>query len=612
MQPLRKPEPTPRPEVVPQPAGPRRKGPRKLLFALAFLAILGGGLYAFRDQLAQSLTGGGGGGAAVVVKTAPVTRGVLEKTIRLAGTTTAERSASLIAPQLRGGRGGGMQVSSFGGGGRGGMTITISSGGGGMGGASSGGGGGGSSSTSSASSAVASALSSASGTGSGASTSSSMGGGSSAMGGGSTGGFRSSGTSRFSSGGGGSTGGGASSAAASSAAAAASSGGSGGGGFSGGGSLEGMSGGMSDFMQVLQKAVEPGTMVRKGDVVAEFDRQYQEMRLDDFRSTVEQGETSMRRVDAELDVTRKSRELNIEQARAAVEKAKLDIKTTPVRSQIQAEMLKLQLEEAEARLQQLLSEVKFQQISEQAQRRNTEISLEQSRKELAMAERNVDRMLMKAPMDGMVVMQQTFRAGEFSQIKVGDQLMSGQMFMQIVDPASMIVAASINQADVELLRVGARARLRFDAFPGLELPGHVVSIGAMTKTGGQRADYVKEIPVNIKIDQVDPRIIPDLSVSADVVIAEARDELLVPLESVHRDDPEGAPYVFVRTGAGFEKRTVDLGLTSNVKAAVKSGVKEGESVAAERPPEKKPSGGKGPVAALPRLTLPGVHNVDRC
>lgn len=608
MQPLRKPEPTPRPEIVPQPVGPRPKGPRKLLFALAFIAVLGGALYAFRDQLAQTLTGGGGG-AAVAVKTVPVTRGVLEKSIRLAGTTVAERSASLVAPQLRGGRGGGggMQVSSFGGGGRGGMTITISGGGGGMGGASSSGS---SSTTSSATSAVASALSSAAGTGTGGSASGAGGGSSAGMGGGATGGFRSSGTSRFSSSGGGGGGGGTSTAAASTAAAAASAGG--GGSFSGGGSLEGMSGGMSDFMQVLQKAAEPGTMVRKGDVVAEFDRQYQEMRLDDFRSTVEQGETNMRKVDAELDVTRKARELNIEQARAAVEKAKLDIKTTPVRSQIQAEILKLQLEEAEARLKQLLAEVKFQQISEQAQRRNTEISLEQSRKELEMAQRNIDRMLMKAPIDGMVVMQQTFRAGEFSQIKEGDQLMSGQLFMQIVDPASMIVAASINQADVELIRVGARARLRFDAFPGLELPGHVISVGAMTKTGGQRADYVKEIPVNIKVDQVDPRVIPDLSVSADVVIAEARDELLVPLESVHRDSPDGAPYVFVRTGAGFEKRSIELGLTTNVKAAVKSGLKEGESVAAERPPQKKPSSGKDPVAALPRMALPGVHHVDRC
>jgi multidrug resistance efflux pump len=566
---------------------------------MVILAAVGGGLYAFRAQLAEALGGGGGGTAATVVKTAPVTRGTLERTIRLTGTTVAERAASLVAPQLRGGRGGGggggVQVT---GGRGGGMTITISAGGGGMGGMSSGGGGGSSSSTSStssASSAVASALSGASSMGSSAGGATGMTAGTSGSAG-ATSGFRSSGTSRFSSGASSSrpSSGGSSSVASS---ASASSGGGGGGGFSGGGDMTGMSGGMSDFMQVLQKAAEPGAMVRKGDVVAEFDRQYQEQRLDDFRSTVEQGETNMRRVDAELEVTRKSRELSIEQARAAVEKAKLDMKTTPVRSQIQAETLKLQLEEAEARLQQLLAEVKFQQISEQAQRRNTELTLEASRKELEMAQRNIDRMIMKAPMDGMVVMQQTFRGGEFSQIKQGDQLLPGQLFMQIVDPASMVVAASINQADVELLRVGARARLHFDAFPGMELPGHVISIGAMTKTGGQRADYVKEIPVMIKVDKVDPRVIPDLTVSADVVVEEARDEILAPLESVHWDGGAGQPYVFVRTASGFEKRPVQLGLTNHVKAAVKSGLKEGESVATERPPEKKSGGGKDPVAA---------------
>jgi HlyD family secretion protein len=375
--------------------------------------------------------------------------------------------------------------------------------------------------------------------------------------------------------------------------------------------MEGMSGGVSDFMQVLQKAAEPGSMVKKGDIVAEFDRQYQETRLDDFRASVEQGETNMRKIDSELEVTRKSRELSIEQARASVEKAKLDTRTTPVLSQIQAEQLKLQLEEAEARLKQLLAEVPFQQISERAQRRNTEISLEQSRKELQMAQRNVERLSLTAPMDGMVVMQQTFRSGEFSQIKEGDQLMSGQMFMQIVDPSSMMVAASVNQADVEMIRVGAPARLHFDAYPGLELPGRVVSIGAMTKTGGQRADFVKEIPVFIKVERIDPQIIPDLSVSADVLIQEEREQILVPIESIQRDDSSGQPYVFVRTAAGYERRSVELGLTSNVKAAVKSGLKEGETVFTERPPEK-PGKQKSPVARAPRMIPQGVDYVEGC
>lgn len=606
MQPLRKPEPSPRPEVVPPPVGPRPGGPRKTLIVLALIAAAGVGVYTFRAQLMQPFTGGGGGGP-VVVKTAPATRGNIERTIRLSGATVAEKYVSLVAPQLRGGRGGGGVTMTGGGGRGGGMVVMISSGGGGGGGGSSSGGssggsgGSGGSSTGSATSAVASALSGGS-TGS-SSAGSTAGGSASSASRTSSGGFRSSGASRFGSS---SMASAASSSSSRSSGGASSAGGSGGG-FSGG-DFSGMSGGVSDFLQVLQKASEPGRMVRKGDVVAEFDRQYQETRLDDFRSNVEQGETNMKSLDAELEVTRKAREFNIQQARSAVEKAKLDIRTTPVLSQIQAERLKLQLEEAEAQLKQLLSQVPFQQVSERAQRRNSELSLESTRKELQMAQRNVERMSLTAPMDGMVVMQQTFRSGEFSQIKVGDQLMPGQMFMQIVDPSSMMVAASVNQADVELIRVGAQARLHFDAYPGLEVPGRVVSIGAMTKTGGQRADFVKEIPVFIKVERIDPRIIPDLSVSADVVIAEEREQILIPLESVRRDEPGQPAYVFVRTAAGYEKRNVELGLTSNVKASVRSGLKEGETVLMDRPPQK-PASQKGPVARAPWMKLQGVDYV---
>jgi HlyD family secretion protein len=96
------------------------------------------------------------------------------------------------------------------------------------------------------------------------------------------------------------------------------------------------------------------------------------------------------------------------------------------------------------------------------------------------------------------------------------------MFGRIVDPSSMLVSATVNQADVESIRIGAKAMLHFDAFPGLELPGHIVGIGAMTQPGRARAEYVREVPVMVKIDRMDPRVIPDLSVSVDVLIDKGR------------------------------------------------------------------------------------------
>jgi hypothetical protein len=192
-------------------------------------------------------------------------------------------------------------------------------------------------------------------------------------------------------------------------------------------------------------------------------------------------------------------------------------------------------------------------------------------------------MTMTAPMDGMLVMESMMRGSEFSTIQQGDQLFPGQLFARIVDPRSMLVTAIVNQADVEHLRVNAKASLNFDAYPDLALPAHVVSIAAIPKPGGQRGAFVKEISVVLKLDKMDPRVIPDLSVSADVFVGSEVSQLVAPLESVFQDRQDAKPYVFVKSGKGFVKREVEIGLRNNVVAAVASGLKAGEVVALERP-----------------------------
>jgi multidrug efflux pump subunit AcrA (membrane-fusion protein) len=62
---------------------------------------------------------------------------------------------------------------------------------------------------------------------------------------------------------------------------------------------------------------------------------------------------------------------------------------------------------------------------------------------------------------------------------------------------------------------------------------------------------------------------------------------VVPLEAVFRDGPEGAPFAFLLGPAGFQRREVELGPRSNVAAVVRSGLKPGEMVAAERPPQQR-------------------------
>jgi multidrug efflux pump subunit AcrA (membrane-fusion protein) len=162
------------------------------------------------------------------------------------------------------------------------------------------------------------------------------------------------------------------------------------------------------------------------------------------------------------------------------------------------------------------------------------------------------------------------------------------MFAQIVDPSSMLVTAAVNQADVENLRINQKATLRFDAYPGLQLPAHVMAIGAITKPGGQRADYVKEVPVFFKIDKMDPRVIPDLSVSVDVEVESSASKVIAPLESIFTEEEGGRTFVYVKTANGFEKRDIEVDLRNHVRAAIKNGLKAGDVVALERPTPAAP------------------------
>jgi membrane fusion protein (multidrug efflux system) len=570
MQPSRLPTSPQAPVVEPAapPAAPAvPEAPRKRFnwFLLLALAAAAGAAYWFWQQ--QSAASEANANAALQVRSAAATTGVLGRTIRLTGVTTAEEFVSIVAPQMRGsrsGRGRDVRSASL-------STPSLSS----VRAGSSGG------SNSSSSVSTASSLNSGGG-GSGDVASSG--------GGGQAGGRQSqamrSATSRVGGGGARASNGGAR--AASSIQTGAASLGSTGDqlGQGMGGGMSGMSGG-GEFSMTLQHLVKPGSRVGPGEVVAEFDRQYMLTRLEDYKSSVAQYESNMRKLRSEVELYRVQHAQTIEVAKAALAKAELDMKTLPVRGEMDAERLRLALQEARAQLKQLESEVKFVAISTQAQIRNAELDKRTAELELKRSEMIADRMLVKSPIGGITVMQQTFAGSEFRQIQQGDQIYPGMFFMQVVEPGSMVINAVVNQVDADRLRIGAKARIRVDAYPGLELPGHLVSVGAVTKSGGSRASFVKEIPVRLKIDRMDPRVIPDLSVSCDVMLEPETEGVLAPREALQKDViPGGVKYfVWVRgEGGNWTRREVELGPGNHTHYQIRSGLKAGEVIALDRPP----------------------------
>ena len=338
------------------------------------------------------------------------------------------------------------------------------------------------------------------------------------------------------------------------------------------------------------KLENPGGHVKKGDVVAEFDRASMLNRIDDYKDTVIQAEASIRNQIATLAVTDEAHKQSVRVAKSDMDKAKLDLQTLEVVSDIDAEKLKLSAEETAAYYKQLLTEIPLLKISQTADLRGTELTRDESKIELQKSVSNADRMIMKSPMEGIVVMQSIRRGVEYGQAQVGDQIYPGQPFMQIVDPRSMVLNATVNQVDAELLRIGMRATVRFDAYPGLELPGHVYAIGAVP-VAGRRPTFMRAIPVRLKLDKTDPRVVPDLSASADVTLDSEEQATMAPLGAVFQNGSAEKPFVFVRTADGWQKREVGLGLRNNIVVAVRSGLSKGDVVALDPPQETTGSGG---------------------
>ena len=208
------------------------------------------------------------------------------------------------------------------------------------------------------------------------------------------------------------------------------------------------------------------------------------------------------------------------------------------------------------------------------------MNLDQARLELQRAEANVGRMTIRAPIDGVVVMASIVRNGEFGQIREGDQVNAGQPSVSIVDPGSMVLDASINQVDAERLHLGMKAVVRVDAYPDIELQGTVIGMGAMSRASTFRARFVGELPVRVRIERTEPRLIPDLTGSAEFVLRTEAPTVTVPREAVFQENGASFVYTGRRTaGPGRRFRWVQKFTT----AAIHGGVEKGGVVALARP-----------------------------
>lgn len=329
-------------------------------------------------------------------------------------------------------------------------------------------------------------------------------------------------------------------------------------------------------MELLSLA-KNGSWIKKGDTLAQIDPGYLIDHVDDIKSTITESRADVEKRKAEQGVELEALLQTLRVSKSQVDKAKLDASASEVRTDIERELLKLSLEESEARYQQSQLDMPQRKIIQEAEVKILGFTTERHIRHRSRHENDIRAYTVHSPMEGMVVLQSTYRGGgESQQIQQGDQLNSGAPLMKIVNPKSMQVEASINQAETTEMRIGQTATIGLDAFPGLKFQGKIYSIGALAVGGWRSNYYIRSVPVRIAIEGADPRLIPDLSASADVVLEQNEKATLVPLGAIHEEGNK--TFVFVKQGDQFVKREVKLGPANNLHAVALAGLSGGEDL----------------------------------
>ncbi len=142
----------------------------------------------------------------------------------------------------------------------------------------------------------------------------------------------------------------------------------------------------------------------------------------------------------------------------------------------------------------------------------------------AMAQRNavqlqLRRTEVRAPVSGRIT--------QASRLQVGQDMISGLPVLTLVEDGSSYIEANFKETELNEMRLGQPAQVRFDAYPGLKLKGHVAAIGAGTgseasvlpaqNATGNWVKVTQRVPVRIALDEQSPRpLIAGLSVKVKV------------------------------------------------------------------------------------------------
>lgn len=196
--------------------------------------------------------------------------------------------------------------------------------------------------------------------------------------------------------------------------------------------------------------------------------------------------------------------------------------------------------------------------------------LQEAQSAAAVAQSNLDRGILRAPMDGTLY--------DFD-LKQGSYLNPGDAIAKVGKLDRVRVTVYVDEPDLGKVHEAELVVITWDALPGHQWKGKVDKLPTQIVPLGTR--QVGE--VGCIIENPDRDLLPNANINADIQATVAENALAIPKEAIRRQGSDTG--VLLLQGDRVVWRKVSLGISSYTKSQVLSGMNEGDAGAL---PSEKP------------------------
>lgn len=380
--------------------------------------------------------------------------------------------------------------------------------------------------------------------------------------------------------------------------------------------------------QIKELYADFNTEVKKDDPLALIDPQTFEARVQQSRAELDVARASLTRTRAELGNVKAAlavAEANTQRANVQAQEAardrerKTSLSGRGVYSQRDTEKAISDADAGDAALRAARAQELAQRASiasAEASIATAEATVRMREAALAQAQIDLDRTVIRAPVNGVVI-QRNIERGQ----TVATSLSAPVLFQMAQDLKDMEVYANVDEADVGRIAAGQRASFTVDAFTGRTFEGQV----KMVRKGPQVISNVVTYVAVISAANPELRLLPGMTATVRIVTAERPKALKVPNAALRyrppgvaaeSGEPAGAPQGQGGGGQGgrlpspevlTQRLTTQLKLTTEQAAQIRQIFEDSRqrAEAARRP--QGGGAGEGGAAAAPggARILPG-------